>query len=195
MGAWACARWVPMSTANEPKIGAVVRRKAMCRRAYQNSRKLHPEFLFTRSLVIKCLVMRIRQVVTGALLAMFLSGCVHPGSQGNGLVTTPATPKPNEPKTVTDTRVYVRNNCVLGYQAVAQQESLIGTFIPVLLDKAYSGIVAAFRKAGEDTVVKKFGTRPFYLYEAGKTAPAALKLSGAFGCMILIDGDFAAKTP
>lgn len=126
------------------------------------------------------------KTVPTCFLAVSLLSCVtHAASK------VPAPVKPQEPKAVTATRLYVRDNCVLGYKQAARRESLLGIFLPILLDKAYSGIVAAFKKAGEDTVVQKSAVRPMYLYAVKGDA---LELNAKFHCLILIHGDFIAGT-
>jgi hypothetical protein len=90
------------------------------------------------------------KTVPTCFLAVSLLSCVtHAASK------VPAPVKPQEPKAVTATRLYVRDNCVLGYKQAARRESLLGIFLPILLDKAYSGIVAAFKKAAKTPSFKR----------------------------------------
>jgi hypothetical protein len=73
------------------------------------------------------------------------------------------------------------------------RESLLAVFLPVLLSQAYTGIVAAFRKAAKDDVVTKMGSRPMYLYRATNDTPPKLVLNDDFGCVIVVHGKFDTK--
>jgi len=128
--------------------------------------------------------------IAGVLACLLAASSCKPHGPGPDI---PATPKPAETITLTATRLYVRDNCVLGYQQAGGREfaAFLAPFIPVLIDKAYTGLVAAFRRAGSDTVTQKRATRPMYLYAYSDAAEnKGLQLNPKFRCLILVDGEF-----
>jgi hypothetical protein len=102
-----------------------------------------------------------------------------------------------------ETRVYLRQQCLLGEEKKVEPTRAIGAalaaiFVPALIEKGLDAVSSALRKAGEEQVLRDSGKYPTYLYrlsydpskKAGK-----LSLNSDLGCAIVVRGKFSGPDP
>jgi hypothetical protein len=95
----------------------------------------------------------------------------------------------------TETRVYLRKQCILGAsgeEASAEFLPALGAiFLPVLIGKAIEGASSALRKAGSEQTLKDSGQLLTYLLQLrDKDGTRSLKSNPDFGCVIVVRGTF-----
>ena len=116
-------------------------------------------------------------------------------ASSNASSNVPAAPLPAKTPGE-ETRVFLRPGCLLSESGPTAfgQESILGTIVPVLIDKTLGFAVSALKKAGDKEVVKKIAELPTYLYTRQTTNPPSLALNPDFGCIILVQGQFTANS-
>lgn len=106
------------------------------------------------------------------------------------------------PEPPTETRVYVRSQCLLGEKedlhatakiGLALFPALAAIFIPLLIEKALGGLGAALKKAGSEETLKDSGRLPTYLYYY--TREKKIIPNTDLGCVIAVRGTFSAPDP
>ncbi len=112
--------------------------------------------------------------------------------------------KKNEPPpSPSETRVYVRKQCILSAQDANQREffaALAGIFLPLLIKRAVSGAASALKKAGAPETLRDSGRLPTYLYRLSnmvkvengqQTNEHKVELNPDLGCVIVVRGAFS----
>lgn len=93
-----------------------------------------------------------------------------------------------------ETRVYVRNKCVINPRPVEKEiiGALAGIFLPVLIEKLLGGLGGALKKAGDPETLRDSGRLPTYLYQLTQVDNKnALRINPDLGCVLVIRGSFA----
>lgn len=111
---------------------------------------------------------------------------------GGGFMGKPlfASPK-DEPAPRYDTRVFIRNNCLIRPKPQAEfVGALAAIFLPMLIEKLLGGAGAALKKAGSDETLKDAGRLPTYLYQLTRGNEKKLKLNPDLKCVIVVRGSF-----
>jgi hypothetical protein len=114
--------------------------------------------------------------------------------------------KKNEPPpSPSETRVYIRKQCILSAKDSNQREffaALAGIFLPLLIKKALGGAAAALKKAGSPETLRDSGRLPTYLYKLSNTVKISeedgsqhreqkVDLNPDLGCVIVLRGAFS----
>jgi hypothetical protein len=106
-----------------------------------------------------------------------------------------------------ETRVYIRNQCILSAPDANQKElfgALAGIFVPLLIKKALGGVSSALKKAGSPETLRDSGRLPTYLYQLKETTTPVqgvpthdkkISLNPDLGCVIVVRGTFDSTGP
>lgn len=117
----------------------------------------------------------------------------------------------DKPSKQTETRVYIRNQCILSEFVVpAPKAEVFGAiaaiFLPMLIKKALGGASAAIKKAGDPDEIKDSGRLPTYLYKVSNEGKVEKKVENGvekevksrgtilnpdLGCILIVRGTFS----
>jgi hypothetical protein len=108
-------------------------------------------------------------------------------------------PQPNR----VETRVYLRQQCILGEEKKVQPTRGIGAalaaiFVPALIEKGLDAVSTALRKMGSDKTRRDSGKYPTYLYRLSydpEKKAGKLSLNSDLGCAIVVRGKFSGPDP
>lgn len=141
---------------------------------------------------------RCKMIICLGLILALLSSCASTASAGGLSAKTPPNPKPGSAAALqAETRVYLRQACLLGEEKLPEKfarEGILGSIAGALIDKAIGFAISGLRTLGDPKITKTVADRPTYLYQRvkgdGGAAPS-LQLNPGFGCVILIHGTFS----
>lgn len=129
------------------------------------------------------------KVIIATLLLLF------PLSEGALTKDKNKTPAQTEPPT--ETRVYLRRQCLLGEADILERNKttpnaavagILAIFVPLLIERLLGGVAGALKKAGSPETHKDSGRRPTYLYRL--TRDKKIEGNPDLDCVIVIRGTF-----
>lgn len=137
---------------------------------------------------------RLKVTISSLLILVFAT---NGAGMQNDKSKTPAQAIP------TETRVYIRRQCLLGESKVLPSEgsqagpevfaAIAAIFLPLLIEKLLGGVAGALKKAGSEETLKSAGHLPTYLYRV--TRDKKLIVNPHLQCVIVVRGQFSAPDP